>query len=75
MYDNRIIIPSYDSDGKLNYFVGRDIDNSKLKYKNPPVSKDVIDLNYLQIGIYQLYYVRVYLDVNNQEKFPNTFIW
>ena len=42
MYDNRIIIPSYDSDGKLNYFVGRDIDNSKLKYKNPPVSKDVI---------------------------------
>ena len=42
LYDNRIIIPSYDSDGKLNYFVGRDIDNSKLKYKNPPVSKDVI---------------------------------
>ena len=28
-----VIIPSYDSDGKLNYFVGRDIDNSKLKYK------------------------------------------
>ena len=42
IYNNRIIIPSYDSDGKLNYFVGRDFYNSSFKYKNPPVPKDVI---------------------------------
>ncbi len=41
-YRNRVIIPSYDKNGTLNYFVGRDVYNSKLKYKNPPVSKDVI---------------------------------
>ena len=43
IYNNRIIIPSYDSDGKLNYFVGRDFYNSNFKYMNPPnVSKDVV---------------------------------
>jgi len=42
-YANRIIIPSYDADGKLNYFIARDIfPNSKLKYKNPPMSKDTV---------------------------------
>jgi len=42
-YSNRIIIPSYDKDGKLNYFLARDIfPNSKFKYKNPPMSKDMI---------------------------------
>jgi len=41
-YNNRIIIPSYDSNGKLNYFVGRDFYSSTLKYKNPPIPKDVI---------------------------------
>ena len=41
-YRNRIIIPSYDSNGNLNYFVGRDFYDSKLKYKNPKVSKDII---------------------------------
>ena len=28
--------------GKLNYFVGRDFYASTLKYKNPPIPKDVI---------------------------------
>ena len=42
VYGNRIIIPSYNSDGELNYFVGRDIYSGGMKYKNPPVSKDVI---------------------------------
>jgi len=41
-YQNRIIIPSYDEHGKLNYFVGRDFYASTLKYKNPPISKDII---------------------------------
>jgi len=41
-YQNRIIVPSYDSNGRLNYFVGRDFYASTLKYKNPPIPKDVI---------------------------------
>ena len=42
-YRNRIIIPSYDVDGKLNYFIARDMfPNSKFKYKNPPMSKDTV---------------------------------
>ena len=42
MYSNRIIIPSYDSDGQLNFFVGRDFYNGKMKYRNSPTSKDII---------------------------------
>jgi hypothetical protein len=42
-YTGRIIVPSYDKNNQLNYFVARDFSNtSYLKYKNPPVSKDVI---------------------------------
>ena len=41
-YQNRIIIPSYDENGRLNYFVGRDFYSSTLKYKNPTIPKDVI---------------------------------
>jgi len=42
-YQNRIIIPSYDSTGKLNYFIARDMfPNSKFKYKNPKISKDTV---------------------------------
>jgi DNA primase len=42
LYSNRIIIPSYDSNGQLNFFVGRDFYSSKMKYKNSPTPKDVI---------------------------------
>lgn len=42
LYTNRIIVPSYDCDGNINYFVGRDIYSGGMKYKNPPISKDVI---------------------------------
>ena len=42
LYSNRIIIPSYDSDGKLNFFVGRDFYSSKMKYRNSPTTKDII---------------------------------
>jgi len=45
LYANRIVVPSYSSDGELNYFVGRDIYEGGMKYKNPPVSKDVIGLD------------------------------
>ena len=42
LYSNRIIIPSYDSDGTLNFFVGRDFYSGKMKYRNSPTSKDII---------------------------------
>jgi DNA primase len=43
-YEFRIIIPSYDEFGKINYFIARDYkDHSPQKYKNPPTSaKDII---------------------------------
>ena len=42
LYTNRVIIPSYDEDGQLNFFVGRDIFESKMKYRNSPTPKDVV---------------------------------
>ena len=43
LYAGRIIIPSYDKNNQLNYFIARSIfEDEKQKYKNPPVSKDVI---------------------------------
>ncbi|MBC8428553.1 hypothetical protein H8D04_01580 [bacterium] len=42
LYNNRVIIPSYDEHGQLNFFVGRDIFSSKMKYRNSPTTKDVI---------------------------------
>jgi DNA primase len=40
-----IIIPSYNSDGALNYFTARNFDkNSTIKYKNPDVPRDIIGL-------------------------------
>ncbi len=42
-YSDRIIVPSYDTNGQLNFFTGRSInENSGLKYKNSPTPKDVI---------------------------------
>jgi ribosomal protein L37AE/L43A len=42
-YGGRIIIPSYDGNGELNYFIARSFyEDNKMKYKNPPVSRNVI---------------------------------
>jgi DNA primase len=43
MYGGRVIVPSYDESGELNYFVARSFyEDNKMKYKNPPVNRDVI---------------------------------
>ena len=44
---NRIIIPSYDINGNLNYFIARwfDTQKNKLKYLNPDVEKQTIIFN------------------------------
>jgi len=42
-YKGKIIIPSYDANGSLNYFVARAYYNEdKWKHKNPPASKDIV---------------------------------
>jgi DNA primase len=43
LYGGRVIIPSYDDGGELNYFVARSFyEDEPYKYKNPPISRDVI---------------------------------
>ena len=43
LYGGRIIVPSYNEDGNLNYFIARSFyEDEPYKYKNPPVSRDVI---------------------------------
>ena len=41
-YRNRIIIPSFNRDGYCDYFIARTHTKDWLKYKNPPVSKNVV---------------------------------
>ena len=42
-YKNMVIIPSYDADGRLNYFTGRSFEKSPfVKYRNPETSRDII---------------------------------
>lgn len=49
-YRGRIIFPSFDSKGKLNYFVARwFLDSKNLKYKNPSSEKYSIIFNELYI--------------------------
>ena len=44
-YWGRIIIPSYDQHGDLNYFVGRGYKGQKPSYMNPKANKDLIIFN------------------------------
>jgi DNA primase len=42
-YSGKIILPSYDCNGELNYFVGRSYyEHDTYKHKNPQISKDII---------------------------------
>ena len=41
-YAGRIVIPSFDLDGDLNYFVTRAYDDDWRKYLNPRVSRDIV---------------------------------
>lgn len=50
-YNGRIIIPSYDKFGDLNYFIGRDYTgNSKIKYLNQTNSKQELIFNEYSIN-------------------------
>ena len=41
-YAGRIVIPSYDENNNLNFFVARTYEDNWMKYKNPEASKDII---------------------------------
>lgn len=46
LYENRIIIPSYDENKTLNYFIARSyLTKTKFKYKNPEAQKEIIIFN------------------------------
>lgn len=44
-FEYRIIIPSYDKNNELNYFIARSWVKTKIKYKNPTIPKDTIIFN------------------------------
>jgi DNA primase len=46
-YKDMIIVPSYDENGILNYFVGRNFGPGDIKYKNPQASKNIIAFDLL----------------------------
>jgi DNA primase len=41
-YGGRVIIPSFNLDGNVNFFVSRAYDNDWKKYVNPDISKDIV---------------------------------
>jgi DNA primase len=42
-YEGRVVIPSFDEDGDMNYFVSRSYDRKFYpRYKNPPVGRNII---------------------------------
>ena len=48
LYKNMIVIPTYDADGRLNYFTARSFEKEPyVKYRNPPSSRDVIPNEHL----------------------------
>jgi DNA primase len=46
-YRNRIIVPSFDEYGELNFFVGRTFFDQDMKYKHGNFSKDIIFNDYM----------------------------
>ena len=41
-YEGRVIIPSFNMDGRVNYFIARSYEGEWMKYKNPAVTKDIV---------------------------------
>ena len=41
-YEGRVIIPSFNMDGRVNYFIARSYGDEWIKYKNPPAQKDIV---------------------------------
>lgn len=48
-YAGRIIIPSFNLNGKCNYFIARSYRGDWLRYKNPPLQRNNVIFNHLYI--------------------------
>lgn len=49
-WKRRVIVPSFDDEGALNYFVGRDVDGiAQFKYKNCDVDAETVVFNELNV--------------------------
>lgn len=46
-YEGRVVIPSFNIDGDINYFISRSFQNHYQKYKNPSANKNRIIFNEL----------------------------
>jgi len=58
IYENRIIIPSYDSERRINYFIARSyLNRTKMKYKNPEAQKELIIFNEYLINWNETIYI------------------
>lgn len=50
-YKNRVIVPSFDIEGQLNYFIARSyLQDAYLRYLNPQTSKDIV-FNHLFLDV------------------------
>jgi len=66
-YRGRIIVPSFDENNEINYFVSRSYVGHKNKYKNPEAEKDKIIFNehlinwekdiYLVEGVFDMFFI------------------
>ncbi len=41
-YRGRVIVPSFNDEGEVNYFIARTYEGDWMKYKNPPASRDIV---------------------------------
>ena len=41
-YKGRVIIPSFNENGDVNYFIARTYDGAWMKYKNPPANRNIV---------------------------------
>jgi len=41
-YRNRIVVPSFNSSGDLNYYIARTFSDDYYRYKNPQASRDIV---------------------------------
>lgn len=71
LYKGRIIIPSYDFEGKLNYFVARAFEKRTYpKYKNPPCPKSMIFNEYMIDWQQPITLVEGFFDIKDDSCIP-----
>ena len=82
-YYGRIVVPSYDKKGDLNFFVARLFGDGFLKYKNPRASKEALIFNeylldwskdiYICEGVFDSFYLPNSIPLLG--KFINEYLW